>query len=195
MATLVWVSLAVAALAVVGGLAGSVCRAAGRATAPAKPVYVDLEVLRMIESGGNDHAVSPAGAKGPYQITRVAWTDAVRSIQASREDVADRPGMLDYDLWVENRAVSEAIAHEYINHVLPRYLTARQLHRGDTTGPVPDSLEARLAAYNAGAMRVRQAYEKSRANWIAHLPLETRDYLSRYERAATQRREAVRTAD
>jgi hypothetical protein len=69
---------------------------------------------------------------------------------------------------------------------VPKYLTCPSLHNGDATGPVHDSLDARLAAWNAGAVTVRQAYRQSQINWMRHLPKETRTFISRYHRLADE---------
>lgn len=143
-------------------------------------IWIDLEILRRIESGGDPSAVSHAGARGPYQITRAAWRDAVASL--ARRDREAAEAIADYDQWVHDETMGHCIAWEYVSRVLPAYLVARRLHRGDITGPVPDSVDTRLAAWNAGALTVRRAYAKSPANWQAHLPGETREFLSRYHR-------------
>jgi len=153
-------------------------------------IHVDLDVLRQIESGGNPLAVSPAGARGPYQLTRAAWSDAIEAVKRRNPQY----GSLGYEAWVTDEIVSRCIAWLYLSDCLPRYLTAARLSDDDRTSPVPDTLDARLAAWNAGALRVRRAYGKSRANWEAHLPAETREFLSRYHREV-QRRVELQTLE
>lgn len=170
-------------------------RSEGRVRSVGEPgrnprVFVDLDVVRQIESGGNALAVSARGARGPYQFLRPAWEDSVKSLNRTPGRDLD----LDYDTWVHDETVSRCIAHEYLSEVLPRYLTARHLYDGDVTGPVPDSLDARLAAFNAGAMAVRRAHMRSAANWPWHLPAETREYISRYRREAARRAELAGAA-
>jgi len=167
-------------------LVGAIAGAAGKRTRPAgrgSDIFIDMEALRMIESGGNSQAVSPAGARGPYQMCRLAWTDAVQSLDRRR----GHPYGFDYDTYAESETIGRIVAWEYVSRVLPRYLTCDKISETDTTGPVPDCLAARLAAYNAGAGAVRKAYAKDPANWQKHLPDETREYISRYHREVTRR--------
>jgi len=145
---------------------------------PIPPTWIDLDTLGEIESGNNPLAVSRAGARGIYQITRPAWKDAIASI--ARDHPESAFAIADYDQWVTDPTISRSIAWEYVSRVIPRYLAARRLTETDVTGPVPDSTDARLAAWNAGTMTVRRAYVKSPANWQAHLPFETREFISRY---------------
>lgn len=155
-------------------------RAVGRPEATV--ILLDMDVIKQIESGGNCKAVSPCGARGPYQLCRRAWEDAAASIRR-RHGIVESDAEFDYDRWVEDETVSRCMAYEYITRVLPRYLTAEKLFQGDKTRPAPDCLDARLAAYNAGAQTVRRAYTRDPTNWHIHLPRETRDYISRYHRA------------
>ena len=150
-----------------------------------RTICVDLDILREIESGGRCDAVSHAGARGPYQMCLGAWLDAQASLRTrGRDEVAE----LEYRQWVTDETVSRCMAWEYISRVLPRYLTARALDLDRQFSPaVPDSLDARLAAWNAGAATVRAAYAQSPANWIKYMPSETREFISRYHRAVHHR--------
>jgi len=187
-----WVYGVAIALAVMVLLWPEICRSAGRRSKakiqesprPDRSIFIDLDILRQIESGGNASAVSRAGARGPYQFMRPAWQDAARSI-AARSAIPEPE--FDYDKRVTDETISRAMAWEYLTKCLPRYLTATRLDATDVTGPVPDSLNARLAAWNAGALAVRRAYAKSPANWMAHLPFETREFISRYHREQAAR--------
>jgi len=192
-----WVYGLLIALVVVLVLWPEICRSAGRRSRvkiedPPRPdpsIFVDLDILRQIESGGNPSAVSRAGARGPYQFLRPAWQDAARSM-AARSAIPEPE--FDYDKRVTDETISRAMAWEYLTKCLPRYLTAPRLDATDVTGPVPDSLDARLAAWNAGALVVRRAYAKSPANWMAHLPFETRQFISRYHGRAAARDAALK---
>lgn len=153
-------------------------------------IWIDLEILRRIESGGDPSAVSHAGARGPYQITRAAWRDGVASIARRDRDAAE--AITDYDQWVHDETMSHVIAWEYVSRVLPAYLVAGKLYQGDPTGPLPDCVDTRLAAWNAGALTVRRAYAKSPANWQAHLPGETREFLRRYHRIRESQKSKIK---
>lgn len=150
-------------------------------------VWVDLDAIAHVETGHlpeseRNAAPGAAGEIGRYQITEGAWNDTMdwlgrnrgwRTRWAFRTDARDPQK-------------SRVVAGTYLNEVLPRWLTCERLDKTDSTGPVPDSLASRVAAYNCGAKRVRQAYARWRAEagttrpWISYLPGSTRGYLSRY---------------
>jgi hypothetical protein len=163
---------------------------------PAAVAYVDLDILCQIESGGDCHARSPAGARGPYQLMRGAWCDAIDFMRAHPEDWQNAKSFIDahgspfewdYDINVEDLIISRAVASVYINHVIPSYLTCWHLFGSDLTGPVPDTLETRLAAYNAGALRVRQAWVRGdEKGWFMELPRETRQFVLSYRAMAVE---------
>jgi hypothetical protein len=149
-----------------------------------RSIVVDMDLLREIESGGNGAAVSPKGARGPYQMCPAAWLDAQASLRARGRDIECA-----YAQWVHDETVSRCYAWEYISRVLPRYLTCERLDLDrDFTGPVRDCIDARLAAWNCGAKRVRQAYGQSAANWLRYVPAETREFVSRYHRAEKEKK-------
>ncbi len=162
----------------------------GQATSDARSdgpdVFVDLDVIAEIESGNRDDAISPAGARGRYQITEAAWNDTLAWLRRNR-------GIRLSWGWktkAHDNDMARVIAGHYINDILPRWLTMAKLDRNDSTGPVPDTLMARVAAYNCGAKRVRQANARWQAAaskalpWVAYLPAETQTYLARYAAAA-----------
>jgi len=154
-----------------------------------RTIHVDMDILRQIESAGVANAVSDKGARGAYQICRAAWLDAQASMIArGRAEAAE----LNYDRWCFDGTVSRCMAWEYISRVLPKYLTARAILLDRQFSPaVPDSLDARLAAWNAGAATVRAAYAQSAANWIKYMPAETQKFVSRYHRALNQKSQIV----
>ena len=45
---------------------------------------------------------------------------------------------------------------------------------------IPDSIEARLAAYNCGIGRLNKVYNTYGEKWKSYLPRETREYLMKY---------------
>lgn len=114
-----------------------------------------LDALRMQESGGDPTAVSPAGARGPYQI--MPKTGAQPGF-----GVAPIPaGML------ENEGESRRFARDYLTAMMKRY-------KGDTNKA--------LAAYNAGPGTVdkggklpaeTQAYVPGVLNRVGKTPQRT----------------------
>lgn len=111
-----------------------------------------LPAVRQVESGGNDFAVSPAGAKGPWQF-----------MDATAADVAKQLNMPSYDIFNEKDA--EPMAEHYLGTLYDRY----------------QDPELALAAYNYGMgnidKRLKNAPERS-FNAIADtLPKETRNYV------------------
>ena len=111
-----------------------------------------LPALRQVESGGNDYAISPAGAKGPYQF-----------MDATAADVANQLGMANYNIF-DNKDAEPMAAH-YLGQLYDRY----------------QDPQLALAAYNYGMgnidKRLKNAPEKS-FNAIADtLPKETRNYV------------------
>jgi len=145
-------------------------------------VWVDLDAISRIESGDRDDAVGAAGERGRYQITGGTWNDTMDWLHRHRgwrvrwnfrTDACD-----------PQRA--RVVAGTYVNEVLPRWLTCERLDKTDSTGPVPDSLLSRVAAYNCGAKRGRQAYARWQADagttrhWFSYLPASTQTYLAKY---------------
>jgi hypothetical protein len=111
-----------------------------------------LPAVRQVESGGNDFAVSPSGAKGPWQF-----------MDATADDVAKQLNMPSYDIFTEKDA--EPMARHYLSTLYDRY----------------EDPELALAAYNYGMgnidKRLKDASERS-FNAIADtLPKETRNYV------------------
>jgi len=145
-------------------------------------VWVDLDAISRIESGDNDAALGGAGERGRYQITEGAWNDTMEWLRQNRGWRVRWNFRAD----AHDPQKARVVAGMYINEVLPRWLACRRLDKHDSTGPVPDCLIARVAAYNCGARRVRQAYARWQADagtskhWIAWLPASTQNYLAAY---------------
>ncbi len=156
-------------------------------------VWVNLDVIEVIETGHlppdlRDEAIGAAGERGRYQITEGAWGDTMQWLKRNR---GYRVGWL-WEVRAHESGYAKVIAGTYINEILPRWLTCARLDKQDSTRAVPDSLDARVAAYNAGAKRVRQAYVLSatdhaaKGDWRAYLPASTRVYLKRYHDVAAK---------
>jgi hypothetical protein len=155
-------------------------------------VWIDLDIIEHLETGGlpsekdRDEAVGRAGERGRYQITAAAWRDAMDWLKSRR---GYKVSWL-FEARAHDGGYARVIAGTYLNEVLPRQLTCARLDAHDRTGPVPDSWYARVAAYNAGARRVREAYAAWKAEegtalpWTAFLPEPTIAYLARYAAAA-----------
>lgn len=88
-----------------------------------------LDAIRIVESGGENHAISPAGAYGPYQFMKATW-----------EDRTDLPFSLASDPIISRQIALKQIL--WINDTLMAW-------NGST------SLEQILAAYNGGIGRLR----------------------------------------
>lgn len=108
-----------------------------------------LAAISAVESGNDDHAVSPKGARGRYQIMPGTWADM------TDEDI-DRS---------EDPAVSEKVALKYINWI--RATVERNAGR-------PATREEVLAAWNGGVYRLLRVDMD-----VSRMPEETRDFVAR----------------
>lgn len=121
---------------------------------------VDLNIIKQIESSGNPKAFNKRSeARGLYQITPVVleeWNNLKR-IPFEEDDLFDP-------------VINQLIADWYMNTRIPAMLKAYKL---------PDTLENRLWAYNAGIGRVRKG----------ELPEETRRYIEKYKQFAQRKNE------
>jgi membrane-bound lytic murein transglycosylase MltF len=125
--------LALVALLVIGGIM----------EAQAAEVKIDMNAIAQIESSGNPKAFNArTGARGLYQITDICRRDYNANARAAKYSKVDlmRPD------------VSRRIAEWYINKRIPQLLRALGL---------PDTLETRLVAYNAGAGKVKNPPQES----------------------------------
>jgi len=120
-----------------------------------------MEKISAIESSHNPNAISPAGARGQYQIMEGTWNECV--------DMMGKDWNY-HQCWndpVKNRAVGEYYFFKRIPQMLKAY-------------NIPDTTETRLACYNGGIGRVVKAYRKDPANWKQHLPNETQNYIVKF---------------
>lgn len=152
-------------------------------------VWVDLDAIAAVETGHlpeseRDAAPGAAGEIGRYQITEGAWNDTMDWL------CRNRGWRTRWNFKADARDPQRArvVAGAYLNEVLPRWLTCERLDKTDSTGPVPDCLLSRVAAWNCGAKRVRQAYARWQPDggkhWIGYLPASTQKYLARYAMAS-----------
>jgi len=120
-----------------------------------------LEAMAVVESNLDPNAVSRAGAIG---ILQVVPHSAGREVYRLR----GRPG----------QPTPEALTQpEYNAEIAAEYLAWLKGYFGQEAPP-----EVVVAAFNAGPSRVNRCLEQGRS-WRACLPLETREYLSRVDRA------------
>lgn len=119
------------------------------------PALIELvQRVKQQESGGDQSAVSPAGAIGIMQVM---------------PDTAPEAAQLAGLPWDENAYRTDAAYNELIGIA---YLS-KMLHKYE--GDVPLA----LAAYNAGPGRVDAALSTGNPNWLATLPAETQDYVAK----------------
>lgn len=105
-------------------------------------------------TAGGQLLTSPAGAKGITQVMPATGTD---------------PGYGVAPLKDQSEAEYLRFGKDYLGAMLREY-------NGDQAKA--------LAAYNAGPGRVNDAVRKGGANWLASMPQETKDYVSKISKAA-----------
>lgn len=120
-----------------------------------------LEAMAEVESNFDPLAVSRAGAVGILQIVPES---AGREVYRLR----GLPGQPSRD------ALFQA---EYNADIAAQYMAWLERYFGDAPP------EVRVAAFNAGPTRVASCLRQGE-NWVACLPRETREYLSRVDRAS-----------
>lgn len=119
----------------------------------AEEVIIDMDKIMIIESSGNTLAYNKrSGARGLYQITPIVVREfnSYNGTRYTNEDMFDpqKCGRVAY--WYMNERITGLLRHY----------------------KVPDSIKARLWAYNAGI----------RAVILNNMPFETRLYIQKYER-------------
>ncbi len=120
-----------------------------------------MNKISAIESDHNPNAVSPAGARGQYQIMESTWNECVELMKVD----------WDYDTYWNDPAKNRAVGEYYFFKRIPAMLKAYN---------VPDNTETRLACYNGGIGRIVSAYRKDPTHWKDHLPQETQEYIVKY---------------
>jgi len=114
--------------------------------------------LIQAESGGDQSAVSPKGARGRAQIMPATAPEAAKLAGLPWDE------KLFYGTGADAAAYNEALGKAYFGAKLKEF-------NGD---------EAKaLAAYNAGAGRVQEAVAKYGDNWLAGMPSETQAYVAK----------------
>lgn len=120
---------------------------------------VDINIIAQIESGNNPNAYNPkSGAKGVCQITPIVLEDFKNYCPHYSDDWRRQLG---FDTDMYNSVTNKLIGDWYINERIPQML--RTYH-------IPDTIDNRLWAYNAGIERVRKGI----------MPQETKRYIEKY---------------
>lgn len=124
---------------------------------------IDMDAIIQIESGGRPDAVNKrTGARGLTQIMKNTWPDIMRSLNVD---------------WSWNEAFDPeknlAAGSHYMNKMIPQYLKHYNL---------PVNYKTILASYNWGIGNVKKSVEKYGSQWTNHIPLETKNYIQKYER-------------
>lgn len=119
------------------------------------PDLIDLiQRVKKQESGGDQSAVSSAGAIGVMQV-----------MPETAPEAAELAGVeWDEDAYHNDAAYNEILGIAYLSMLLRKY-------DGDVSRA--------LAAYNAGPGRVDDALQMHDAAWLGNLPAETQDYVAR----------------
>lgn len=128
---------------------------------------INIDAIEKIESsGGKNIHNKKSGASGSMQIhNKGVWNEIMKSLGQNWSWEKHR-----FD-----RGASRAAGNHYINIIIPRYLKSYK---------IPDTIEARLAAYNWGIGNVVKAYRSHKENWITALPSETKNYIEKYNALA-----------
>lgn len=121
-----------------------------------------MNKISLIESTDNPNAISPAGARGQYQIMKDTWYECTEMMGV------DWDYNTDWNDPDKNRQVGEYYFFKRIPAMLKAY-------------NIPVTTETQLACYNGGIGRVKSAYRKDPDNWKEHLPTETQNYIKKFE--------------
>lgn len=118
--------------------------------------HIDLNRIMFIESSGNADAYNRhSGARGLYQITPICLADYNQVNNTHYKPVQ-----------MHDPQLGSMVAYWYINERIPALFE----HYG-----IPDSIEHRLIAYNAGIRAVLRGVT----------PRESKDYIRKYNKAIT----------
>ncbi len=112
-----------------------------------------IDITIQTESGGNPNAVSPKGARGLMQVMPGTERDPGFGIRPAADG---------------SEAERARVGRDYLDAMMRRY-------DGDPAKA--------WAAYNAGPGALDGAMKKHGANWLDHMPAETRAYVAKNMRA------------
>lgn len=125
--------------------------------------YINMNKIAQIESSNNPNAENPeSGARGLCQIMEPTWGESVRLMKKdwAWDDAFDAD---------KNRQVGNF----YMNRRIPQMLKAFK---------IPDSVEARLAAYNWGVGNLRNVYNEVGEDWVEYIPDSVKNYILKYRK-------------
>lgn len=126
---------------------------------------LSIDAIENIESTGNPRAINKrSGASGATQILNKRVWDSI---------VSDMGQTYSWDTQRFNRGINRAVGNHYINVIIPKYLKVYK---------IPDTTETRLAAYNWGIGNLKKAYRTNPKEWQKLLPLETKNYIAKYNK-------------
>lgn len=132
---------------------------------PSQSSTINLDKIHQIESssGKDRNAFRPnkAGALGHFQFRKPTWDEMVRLMG---KNWGWETGAIDYNK-------SKQVADFYLNQRIPQMLNHYN---------IPDTIEARIGAYNWGIGFLKRAYERYGNNWVEYAPTETRNYIQKY---------------
>lgn len=114
--------------------------------------------LEMVESGGNQSAVSPKGARGVAQIMPGTAPEAARLAGLDWDEA------LFYGSGPDSERYNRSLGQAYFKEMLRQF-------GGDPTKA--------LAAYNAGPGRTRETIAEHGDAWLSRMPEETQNYVSK----------------
>lgn len=118
---------------------------------------INLDAIQQMESSGNNNATSSAGAKGLYQF----MPDTAEQYSKRLFGTATR------DASTLSPEQQKEVAGAYFSDLMKEF-------NGNT--------EEAVAAYNWGQGNVEKAKKKYGDNWLVHAPLETQQYVDKYNR-------------
>ena len=122
-----------------------------------------LQKISAIESAHDPNAVSPASARGKWQIMPDTWKECVDLMGVDWEYNSD------WNDPIKNKSVGEYYFFTRIPAMLKAY-------------KVPVNIETQLACYNGGIGRVVNAWRTDKRHWKDYLPTETQEYIVKYSK-------------
>lgn len=126
-----------------------------------KNISINLNKIIQIESsGGKNNYNTISGARGPFQFMKKTWLDIIERMGKN---------------WIWEDALdlekSREAADYYYNVRIPEMLRHYN---------IPDSIETRIASYDWGIGYLYDAWNKYKENWIEVSPMETKEYIQKY---------------
>ncbi|MCD6435561.1 MAG: hypothetical protein J7L15_04165 [Clostridiales bacterium] len=127
-------------------------------------VNINLDKIWEIESSrGTDPrmGMNNKKARGHYQFLKPTWDECVSKMG---KDWNWWDGAMDYNK-------STQVADFYLNKRIPEMLKYYD---------IPDSVDNRIGAYDWGIGKMLKVWKKYKENWKSKVPLETTEYIQKY---------------